>query len=82
MWSYLIGGFLQISGEPMPSAFNFTHLFHAKRNRVEFISGNYFQGVQSSKTFQRLNKHQCFCAVFVHLQKYKKSYLREVYLQK
>jgi hypothetical protein len=28
----------QISGEPMPSAFNFTHLFHAKRNRVEFIS--------------------------------------------
>ena len=22
----------------MPSAFNFTHLFHAKRNRVEFIS--------------------------------------------
>jgi hypothetical protein len=30
--------FRQISGEPMPSAFNFTHLFHAKRNRVEFIS--------------------------------------------
>ena len=29
---------MQISGEPMPSAFNFTHLFHAKRNRVEFIS--------------------------------------------